>query len=101
MRAIGIRTKLMAEEGLFTLMETFMKVNGTKIRLKVKVFTSMLEEPNLLEFGKKICNTVKELKRGLTTPNSKANMNLERSTVLAPLTGATVQNMLENLIEII
>ena len=49
MKELGKKARLMASESYTTLMETFMKENGSMIRLTAEVPTLMLTELSMTE----------------------------------------------------
>lgn len=81
----------MEREGLFMLMEIYMKVIGRMIKLKEEVFMNIWMEPSILETGKKIDNMDMELRLGLMELNMKEIMNKEKSMGLDLLNGLMAQ----------
>ena len=67
--------KQMEREGLFMLMEIYMKEIGLMIKRREEGFMSTWMEPSILETGKKIDNTAMELRLGQMELNMKEIMN--------------------------
>lgn len=71
MRAHGSTIRHAVMANFFTPMVTYMMEIGTITKRVARVCTLTPKIPNTLGFGKKITNTVKGLKRGLTVQSTK------------------------------
>lgn len=93
MRAGGWTIRPMAKEGSFMLTEMCMMASGLMTKLTVLVYIAIWMEQNMRGTGKKINNTDKVLRLGLTVPGMKVNTckakSMEKASLLglmAPLT---------------
>lgn len=67
--------KQMEKEGLFMLMEIYMKEIGLMIKRREEDFMSIWMEPSISETGKRIDKTAMELRLGLMELNMKEITN--------------------------
>lgn len=73
----------------FILMVMSTSETGSTIKQMAKVLTLTLMEPNITELGKMTFSTDKEKRLGPMVAYTKASTNLERSTDVVSMAGAT------------
>ena len=95
-RVNGLTTKQMAKVNCGVQMVTLMKETGRMIkRMVLALSNQMTERSAMLEIGKMICTTVKELKVGQMAQGLMVILHKEERTVLGPISGQTVHSILE------
>jgi len=72
-----------------------MKDTGLMTKPMAMVFTSMLMVPNMKASGRTTCNTARELRSGLTAPNTQEITLLEENTVSVHTNGTMEVSILE------
>ena len=96
MKAIGGMIRLMARADLFMRMVTSMKENGETTRLMDSESTCTQTELSMKDTGKKISNTERAKKLGLTVHSMRAITLRERKMALEDSDGLMAQPMKEN-----
>ena len=91
----GLMVLQMEKEGSGTLMEILMKVFGRTTKLTVMVFTSMLMELAILDFGKMTFRMEEVKKLGLTVQNLKVITSMVKNMARALIIGLMAQVSVE------